>query len=218
MTHTTSDQPAVPCGVDTGASSHAAIDTIVCDVGGVLIRFALDRCAEIESRYGIPAGVLLHTMLKTPSARLAAIGRIDDDEWFRQAATIVGTSAVEEWLAYRGELNEPVAEILAAARRGGTRLLLLSNATTRLWSDLAHHGVRDLADQVFCSADIGYAKPDPRAYQFVADKAAIAADRTLYVDDTPSWVEAGRSIGWRGYVYGTPDGLRRELASLGVKL
>ncbi|GAA1883748.1 HAD-IA family hydrolase [Asanoa iriomotensis] len=226
--HTTTGKPeahqvgftsvAAPNGGDAGESSEAAIDTIVCDVGGVLITFAPDRCAEIESRYGVPDGVLLRTLLKTPSARSAAIGRIDQDEWFREAAAVVGAPAVEEWLAYRGELNEPVVEILTAARRAGVRVLLLSNATTRLWNDLDHHGIRDLAERVFCSADIGYAKPDPHAYQFVADAAATVSDRTLFIDDTASWVEAGRSIGWRGYVYGSPDGLRRELAALGVNV
>jgi putative hydrolase of the HAD superfamily len=198
------------------APGGASVDTIVCDVGGVLITFEPDRCTEIERRYDLAAGVLLHTVLKTPSSRAATIGLIGHDEWFEQAAAVVGGPAVQDWLAYRGELNQPVVEILTAARRGGTRVLLLSNATTRLWKDLDYHGVRDLAEEVFCSADIGYAKPDLSAYRFVADAAAIVPDRTIYIDDIQSWVEAGRSIGWRGYVYGSPDGLRRELAALGV--
>lgn len=196
--------------------SGAAIDTIVCDVGGVVIEFSPERCAEIERRHGIRAGALLPAMLKTPAARLAAVGRLDLDQWYRQTAELVGAGAVDDWLAYRGELNQPVVDILTKARSGGVCVLLLSNATTRLWDDLDHHGVRRIADRVFCSANIGHAKPDLLAYQFVADAESLDPDRVLYIDDTPSWVDAGRRLGWRGHVYSEPENLRRALTELGV--
>lgn len=199
-------------------SRQAAIDTIICDVGDVVILFSHDRAVEIERRYGLPPGELLHAMLKSPPARLATVGRLDHHDWFRQVAAVVGEDAVADWLAYHGELNRPMVEILKAARRSGIRVLLLSNATTRLWDDLDHHGIRELADHVFCSADIGLAKPDPRVYEFVVSEASVIAERALYVDDTASWVEAGHDLGLRGYVYDTPDGLRRELAELGVRV
>jgi HAD superfamily hydrolase (TIGR01509 family) len=192
------------------------VDTIICDVGDVVILFPPERSAEIERRHGIPMGELLKTVLKSPPGRLATIGRIDLDEWFRQVSSLVGKAAVRDWLDYHGDLNQPMVEILTAARSSGVRVLLLSNASARLWDDLDHHGIRDLADQVFCSADIGVAKPDPRAYEFVLGTASVAADRALYIDDTASWVEAGRGVGLRGYRYGTPAGVRRELAALGV--
>jgi putative hydrolase of the HAD superfamily len=201
-----------------GGYRDAEIDTIICDVGGVVILFSPDRSAEIERRHGIPPGDLLNVVLKSPPSRLASVGRLDHDTWFRQVAATVGQPAVEDWLAYHGELNLPVVEILTTARGNGIRVLLLSNATTRLWDDLDHHGIRDLADQVFCSADIGFAKPDAGAYELVVKAASVVADRTLYVDDTASWVEAGQALGMQGYVYGTPDGLRRELVALGVSV
>jgi putative hydrolase of the HAD superfamily len=175
-----------------------AIDTIICDVGDVVIFFSLERAAEVERRHGLPAGDLLTAALKAPAARLASVGRLGRDDWFDEVAAIVGEAAVEDWLAYHGELNLPVVEILTNARTRGIQVLLLSNATTRLWDDLDHHRIRDLADQVFCSADIGFAKPDLAAYQFVIDAASLAVDRTLYVDDTASWVEAGCRLGMRG--------------------
>ncbi|WP_204301600.1 HAD family hydrolase [Actinoplanes campanulatus] len=193
------------------------VDAIICDVGNVLIEFSARRSAEIEQLHGLGDGELFTATLKTSAARLAMSGAISHDEWHRQTAAIIGDAAVADWLADHGELNRPVVEILETARAGGIRVLLLSNATTRLWADLDHHGIRNLADQVFCSAEIGYAKPDPRAYRFVLEAAAIDAGRALYVDDTASWVEAGRrASGLHGYVYGTPSGLRHELAALGV--
>jgi putative hydrolase of the HAD superfamily len=192
-----------------------AIDVIVCDVGDVLILFPPGRSAAIERRYGIRAGGLLNAALKAPSARLASVGQISQDEWVKETAAVIGLAAVRDWLAYHGELNRPVAEILTTARRSGILVMLLSNATVRLWDDLDHHGIRYLADKVYCSADIGLAKPDPRVYELVISQVSVPADRVLYVDDTASWVQAGRRLGMRGYAYGTARGLRHELASLG---
>lgn len=196
--------------------SGRAVDTIICDVGDVLILFSPRRSLEIERRYGIRPGDLLDAVLKAPPARGALLGRLSQDDWFEQVGAIVGRAAVQDWLAYHGELNLPVVDILLAARRRGIRVLLLSNATKRLWQDLDHHGIRTLADEVYCSADIGLAKPDPRVYEFVFRTASTTADRTLYVDDTASWVDVGSSLGMYGYVYGTPNGLRLRLAALGV--
>jgi putative hydrolase of the HAD superfamily len=107
-------------------------------------------------------------------------------------------------------------ELLSAARRPGVRLYFLSNATARLWGDLAFHGLLDMADRVFCSAEIGLAKPDPRVYRSVAEATSVSLARTLYVDDTPLWVDAGRRLGMYGHVYTTVDKLERTLARAGV--
>jgi hypothetical protein len=43
---------------------------------------------------------------------------------------------------------------------------------------LDHHGIRDHADQVFCSADTGLAKPDPRNCQFVVTATETGSEST----------------------------------------
>ncbi|MGH3901293.1 MAG: HAD-IA family hydrolase [Pseudonocardiaceae bacterium] len=126
--------------------------------------------------------------------------------------------AVDAWLDYHGELNRGVVDLLAAVKEAGVRVIFLSNATARLWDDLAYHGMLSFADRVFCSADIACAKPDPRTYRFVVDTTSLVLARTLYVDDTPSWVEMGRSLGMHGHVYVTTGELSDELSRLGVAL
>ena len=193
-----------------------AIDAIVCDVGDVVILFDRDVAAGIETRYGLPSGSFLLTALKSPASKLAAIGQIDKTEWVRRLRKTLPLQAIDEWLDYHGELNQKLVGLLASAKVAGVRVLFLSNATTRLWDDLSFHGALDLADRVFCSADIGLAKPDPRVYRFVADEASLCLARVMYVDDTASWVEVGRTLGMYGHVYETPDRVAQDLARLGV--
>lgn len=192
------------------------IEAILCDVGDVVILFDQAVSAGIEGRYSLPAGSLLQTALKSPAGKLATIGTIDHAEWRRRICRTLPRQAVDEWLDYHGELNQGVVDLLAAAKEAGVRVIFLSNATTRLWDDLAYHGMLGFADRVFCSADIAWAKPDLRAYRFVVDTASLVLARTLYVDDTPSWVEMGRSLGMHGHVYVTTGELSDELSRLGV--
>lgn len=194
------------------------IEALVCDVGDVVILFDPAVSASIEETYGLERGCLLATLLKSPAGRLASIGVISSAQWLRFARAELPPPAVDEWLGYHGELNQPVVEMLAAVKATGVRLVFLSNATTRLWDDLAFHEVSDLAEKVFCSANIGVAKPDPAAYRHVIEAMSLPVARCLYVDDTPSWVEAGRVVGLRGHVYVSAERLHDELVRAGVPL
>lgn len=63
-----------------------------------------------------------------------------------------------------------------------------------LWEDV---GLKDHADIMFHSADLGVAKPD--AGFFVACEASCGFSKTeiVFVDDTPTNVESAIRAGWR---------------------
>lgn len=192
------------------------IDTIVCDIDEVVISSDPNLPTDIEHRHGLRKGCLLDTLLRWPTAQLASVGALTYPTWLRYACDTLPPQAVQEWLDNHGSLNHQVIELLAASKQAGVRLYFLANSTARLRDDLAHHTVSDLADQTFCSAEIGYAKPDPRAYQHVLDTVSLRAARTLYIDDIASWVATGRQLGMRGHVYTTAAQLHDELARAGV--
>lgn len=192
------------------------IDAVLCDVGDVIILFDRAVAAGIESRHGLEPGSLLRTALKSAEGKLAMVGGIDHGQWRRATSRVLGDDAVTEWLDYHGELNHSVVAFLEALKRRRVRVVLLSNATSRLWDDLRFHGLDGLADAVFCSADMGLAKPDPDSYRYAARHGGFALDRALYIDDTPSWVNAGVELGLRGHVFSTARGLGKELLTLGL--
>lgn len=191
-----------------------AVDTVLCDIGGVLIAFDPRVASGIEARHGLGAGTLLPVVLKSEPGRRAMVGELDDAQWRRAVSHVVGEDAVAEWLDYHGEADYEVVAHLKEAKDRGARVVLLSNATRRLWDDIAFHGLSGLADVVLCSADIGRAKPDPACYLLASHLAEFTPGRTLYVDDTPSWVAAGTALGMRGHVFTDAAALGRELVSL----
>jgi putative hydrolase of the HAD superfamily len=199
------------------AGNGCQIDAIACDVGDVLIRFDKAVQAAIEQANGLPVGSVLFHTLKSPAGRLATVGQIGFHEWFRQVSLALPEKAINEWLDYHGELNQELVDLLRSARdHCGVRLYLLTNATSRLWRDLAHHGIRHIADEVFCSATIGMAKPDPRIYEHVIHVSGIFPERILYIEDTPGWAEAGRQAGLIGHTFLANPGVARELERLGA--
>jgi putative hydrolase of the HAD superfamily len=198
------------------AQREGGLDTVLCDVGDVIISFDLAVAADIEVRHGLDPDTLLPVALKSPAGRAAMVGAIDHDEWRRATAAVVGDAAINAWLAYHGEANQAVVALLKALKNQNVRVVLLSNATARLWDDLAFHGLDGLADAVFCSADIALAKPNAASYRFAAEHGDFILDRALYVDDTPSWVAAGAALGLQGHVYTSPDRLARELTAAGL--
>ncbi|HEX9033448.1 MAG TPA: HAD-IA family hydrolase [Streptosporangiaceae bacterium] len=192
------------------------IDAVLCDVGDVVIMFDQAVAADIESRHRLEPGSLLPAMLKSREGKLAMIGHIDRDDWRQAMVRKVGEGAVAEWLDYHGDVNHRVVALLKELRSLGVHVVLLSNATTRLWDDLAFHGLDALADAIFCSADIGRAKPDPDSYRHAARRGGFRLDQALYVDDTPSWVAAAARLGMHGHVFESAQVLRRDLVARGL--
>jgi len=192
------------------------LDTVVCDVGDVVIRFDTAVAQQIEARHGLDDGSLLAAALKSPPGRQAMAGEITHEDWKQAMTGLVGEPAIEEWLAYHGELDTEVVALLKKARGAGTRVVLLSNATVRLHKDLAFHGLADVADVVLCSAEMMLVKPDPRCFREAARRAGFALEQALYVDDTASWVAAGAALGMTGHVFSTAKALRDRLESTGL--
>lgn len=193
------------------------VRTVLCDVGDVLIHFDPAVSVGIEADHGLEPGALLAATVRSPAARAAMAGAVDFANWREQTAAIVGQGALNDWLDYHGELDGAVVEIVKALRNRGVRVVLLSNATARLWDDLAHHGLEALVDGAYCSADIKAAKPERAAYEAVAHAEGFALDRSvLYVDDTASWAAAGQAAGMRALVFTGALELHSALCDLGI--
>lgn len=217
------DQPArrrLPvCRSSSGLQTRVRrfrLAAIICDIDQVVLWFDPSVPERIERRHGLREGSLLDTLMDLPTAKLASIGEISHDRWLRYARQTLPPEAVDEWLGYHGSLNQPVVDILTTATLTGVRLFFLVNSTDRLRDDLAYHHLGDLAERTFSSADIGLAKPDPRAFEYVIDAASLSPRRTLYVDANPSWVRTSSQLGMRGHLYRGAAPLRDELVRAGV--
>ncbi len=109
-----------------------------------------------------------------------------------------------------------VLDAIRAVRAGGVPVGLLSNATTRLRRELVDAGLADELDVIVSSADIGVAKPDPAAFQHIAELLGVSVERCAFVDDMIVNVDAAAELGMRAEHYRDPDAFSRFLTELGL--
>ena len=123
----------------------------------------------------------------------------------------------ERWDEMLGGAIGGTVAVLAELRDRGLPLYALSN-----WSDETWHFATERYeflewfDAIVISGEAGVAKPDPRIYRLLVDRTGLDPARTVFIDDVPANVEAGRSLGFRGLVYVDPIRLRRDLVGLGI--
>jgi putative hydrolase of the HAD superfamily len=190
------------------------IGAILCDLDGVLRRWP--PVADLERQHGVPAGTLAATAFAPHLLHPAITGRHTDEEW-RAAITrdlAAHTDRAQElvaaWSETAGELDHEVAEILRVARRRGP-VVLVTNATTRLDSDVDRLGIGDHVDAIVNSARLGKAKPEPEIYLAAAELAGVPPARCLFVDDSPANTDAARTLGMQAHHYRSAAGLRAAI-------
>lgn len=98
---------------------------------------------------------------------------------------------------------------LEEARRRGLKVGVLTNNSLLVSarSLLQCAALHDLVDVVLSSQMIGAAKPDPRAYQAIAEALGVSTTSCLFFDDIADWVEGARCAGMRAYLVDRSDKL-----------
>ena len=198
---------------------------LLIDLDGVLRRFDPQVAADIEHRHGLAPGVLTRTVLDWSRLLPAVTGQVSHDEWLAGAARDLGgqtgepttaRAAVDEWGAYRGEVDPDVLTFVREVRAAGIPVGLATNATDLLDTDLALLGLTDEIDLVVNSSVLGVHKPTKEYFH----RACVALDtppsRVLLVDDSDRFVRGARVAGLVGYRWNGPDDLRYLRAVLGL--
>jgi putative hydrolase of the HAD superfamily len=82
------------------------------------------------------------------------------------------------------------------ALRPTRKTALLSNA----WPDLRGAleklwGIADIFDEIIISAEVGFAKPDPRIYQLTLERLVLKPEEVVFIDDFKHNIEAAEKMG-----------------------
>lgn len=116
---------------------------------------------------------------------------------------------VEGW----SELNPGTVALLSWARERGVTVAVLSNAPHALAAAVrAMPALTAVCDHFSFSAEIGAAKPDPRAYRSALTALAASPGDVLFVDDRPENVDGARAVGLRAVRFQSADRLRAALS------
>lgn len=196
-------------------------NAVLCDINGV-VRLWDGSMTAADQAHGLPPGTLAAAAFAPVRLEAAVTGAVTDEEWRAEVVSDLAVTcgsaaraqaAVDAWSTSVGRVDPEVLALLTAARRH-VPVALVSNATTRLESDLAALGLINAVDAVVNTARVGFAKPDVRVYGHAAAAVGAEVSRCLFVDDTRGHVEAARAAGMTGLHYENAAQLREVLAPL----
>ena len=198
-------------------------NAILTDLDGVIRIWSSEIHREAERATGLPEEAIPRAAFSDDLLPLVITGKISDDEWRRRIVDLLSQNfpdanaerAVALWSASPGEVDSEVLEILQACRKRA-RLVLVSNATSRLPSDLQRLGIAGDFDYIINSSEVGFAKPDPNIYFAALDTVEATPEQALFIDDNAGHVAAAIRLGITGHTYVGADGLRQKLNHLGL--
>jgi putative hydrolase of the HAD superfamily len=181
---------------------------LVVDLDGVLRVWDAAISGDAERLHGLPDGRIgLAAFGDQDRLARAITGEITDEQWREEIAReleasfgAAGRSAVQQWSTPAGRVDGAVREILQR-ERGQRRVVLFTNATTRLDSDLDRLGISHDFDLVLNSSSLGMAKPSIAAFEAVAAALHAYPSECLFVDDAPDNVRAAQRVGFRAHLF-----------------
>lgn len=185
------------------------IDTIVFDLGGVIITIRHERAVARFRQLGIPNA----ERQLDPYTQGGCFGALEQGlitpEQFRQemcrqtGRDVTTDECAHAWMGYMGDVPQTKLQCLRELRQRGYRLILLSNTNPFIarWAEspaFDGHGntLASYFDLSFKSFEVGFMKPDARFFELVEKRSGLTPANTLFLDDGPRNVEAAAARGW----------------------
>lgn len=98
------------------------------------------------------------------------------------------------------------------------KIALLTNFGNAFWEMFPKWGLDKVfnREEVFVSADIGLAKPDPAYFIYVLEKLNILAEETVFIDDNEENILAAKNMGINTILFRGDKNLVESLGKLGI--
>jgi putative hydrolase of the HAD superfamily len=200
-----------------------AVDTVIFDLGGVLIEFDFDRAfLRAGALVGLPPGEVRRRILGCAAFQEYECGRIGSREFHASIEQALAHALPYETFQelwnhiFIGEIA-PTAGLVSVLRAAGLKVGVLSNTNAIHFEFLLKTlpALREL-EHVYASHLMGCRKPEPAAYRHVLEKMSAAPRRAVFVDDLAENILGAREAGMHGVHAVDPAAVRAGLAALGL--
>ena len=196
---------------------------LLVDFGGVLTTNVFDSFRLFCRSEGLDADAFLRLMSEDQEARRqlrrVETGDIDEDEFGVILAEKLGVSDSENLVdrLFAG-MQADVAMVAAvkAAKAAGIRTGLVSNSIGAGRYDRSTFG--EMYDGVVISAEVGLHKPQPEIFLLGAERAGVAAEECVFVDDLRENVAGAEAVGMTAILHRDPaESIQRIEELFGIK-
>ncbi len=210
--------------LDTGAVKaddalphDSGLTTVVLDLDGVMRHFDPNHRSAVEAHYGLRDGIL-HEVAFSPELMTPLVtGEITRAVWTKQIGTAVGSpEAAAAWISDRGKVDVPMIAEVDRLRAAGRVVALLTNGSDTIPTELLALGLVDHFDHIFNSAEIGYAKPERRIFQYVCGHLGVEPSEVFFTDDSPSNLSGAIELGMTARTFMGIELFRTHLVEFGI--
>ncbi len=187
---------AQPAATGEDGASRSAL---LIDWGGVLTSNLFDSFRDYCVRVDIDPQTLRGRFGSDPAFRELLIalekGELQEEDFERRLGPLLGVESdgLIDGLFAGVHPDAAMVEAVRRARAGGVRTALVSNS----WG--VHRYPHDLFDELFdgvvISAQEGTRKPSRRMYELGAERAGVAPEQAVYVDDLPFNLKPAEELG-----------------------
>lgn len=198
-----------------------ALDTIVFDIGRVLVDFSLTGFTDTLKEHGAPfetSSDFIATTLMLPYER----GHATSDEFLDSIENllkkpIARERLISEWQRMFVPDTRMIALLQTLHQRYKT--YLLSNTNELHWEYLnSEYKLCDYVHGFATSFEAGVMKPDPRIYDRLEEKYDLQASRIIFLDDIATHVDAALMKGWTAFQHESYALTVSELIELGIEI
>ena len=190
-------------------------EAILVDLDGVIRRWPPSD-GSTEASFGLPVGSIRRAAFSPELLDPAITGAITDEEWRERTAeklrreygTTHAKEVVAQWSSHSGEVDQGVLSLLTACD-ASLKLVLVTNATSRLPRDLKALGLSEHFHAIVNSSQVGVKKPSEEVFRVALQRVSVLPERALFIDDTSANVTAAIRLGMLGHTFV----LHRELSA-----
>lgn len=193
------------------------IRAVLFDLDGVIRHFDRENVASIERAHGLEPGSIEAIAFAPHHLEEVTTGRISRRDWVERIGMELGNvRAAEEWGSQPFQADEDVLDLADELRANGIRTAILTNGTDTIQAEAAEMNLDAHFEAVFNSAEIGWTKPEARAFQNVLDAMQLAPHEVFFTDDSASKLAGAERLGMPTHLFAGVEGLRGALQAANV--
>lgn len=195
------------------------------DLGGVLIDIDFSRAFrawQLLSRLSL--GEISEVFQFDAEYEKHERGEITAFEYFDHLCSMLALEPDYQRIAqgwnsiFIGEIPDTLAMVWVARKRMTCSAFTNTNATHLTHWSAQFPAVANSLDRVFASHQIGYRKPERRAFEHVACELGVPLGSIMFFDDLLENVEGARSAGLQAVHVRSPSDVRSALLGIGCAL
>ena len=107
-------------------------------------------------------------------------------------------------------------ELVKRLKKEQFKIGLLSNNSSQESVRMRDQGLYDCFDVILISGEIGFSKPDPAAFNLLAERLGVQTNEMIFVDDTERSLSTAEEVGFTPILFKNHDQVVKELEKLGV--